>query len=237
MADVHKTLETIFIEAAKVFGEDESKKLLSKVFEQKIEKKVEKKTTSKDEEKSTKRIGRMTQTLANKLKAELVKVGVEFSDNEKKEFDKFKKELVSYIDDLTGDDFTAKGLEKHIEDFANLHRPITTTIVDEKKHNKGSSNAASNTNIPTLTLKELQSIETIATPSGGEKGVYWDADEGRHVRGPIQEDEELVEIGFGKKTYMVGEITGRVYEESADEGPDVFQGFVGVGVFRDMKMP
>jgi hypothetical protein len=35
---------------------------------------------------------------------------------------------------------------------------------------------------------------------------------------------------------MVGEKTGRIYVEVEGQNP-VFHGFIGVGKFRDMKMP
>lgn len=96
------------------------------------------------------------------------------------------------------------------------------------------SNAA---NVEDVELEELRSIKMIATPGGVFKGVYWDADDkGRWVRGPdAVEDEDLIEIGFKKETFVVGEKSGRVYKET--EKGDVLQGFVGVGQFSEMKMP
>lgn len=259
MADVQKTLEIIFMEAAKVFGKDESQSLLNKVFETTATKVVETKvvekkkkgkkeevveikkeeTTKVVEEKSTKRIGRMTQTIANKLKAELVKAGVKFSDNEEKELTTFKKKFVSYVDELTNDDFTSKALEKHMEDFANLHKPASaTTAVSTEAEQATTSVLAGPSNtayIADLNLKELQAIKNIMTPNGGKKGVYWDADVGRWVSGPEQEDDEdLTEIKFQGKTYAVGDNTGRVYETTDDK--DIFVGFIGVGAFAKMKV-
>lgn len=264
MADVQKTLEIIFMEAAKVFGKDESQSLLNKVFEtttKVIETKVvEKKKKSKKEESTkvaetkveestkvietevkagtTKRIGRMTQTIANKLKAELVKAGVVFSDNEEKELANFKKKFVSYVDELTNDDFTKKGLEKHMEDFASTHKPASATTAVSTEAEKPTSVLAGPSNIAhieDLTLKQLQAIENIATPSGGAKGVYWDCDNGRWVRGPDRDDdEELTETTFQDKTYGVGENTGRIYEIT--DNKDIFVGFIGIGSFDKMKI-
>ena len=263
MADVQKTLEIIFMEAAKVFGKDESQTLLNKVFEtttKVIETKVvEKKKKSKKEEstkvvetkveestkvietkeeKSTKRIGRMTQTIANKLKAELVKGGFKFSDNEEKELTNFKKKFVSYVDELTNNDFTAKGLEKHMEDFASTYKPASaTTAVSTEAEAPTTSILAGPSNVATiadLTLEELQAIENIMTPNGGKKGVYWNCDEGKWVTGPDQEDdEEITEKKFNGKTYGIGDKTGRVYEITDDK--DIFVGFIGVGAFAKMK--
>lgn len=272
------TLETIFMEAAKVFSKADAEKLLNKVFETEKPVKEEKKPKKADAPKTetTKRISRMTPTLANQLKAELIKVGMTISDDDKKEFDKMKKEFVAHVDGLTDDDFTAKGLADHMRDFANLKKPAPVEKKEEapaEKPKKGKakkedppaekkeepkkgkaaaadkkkktmweemnevkappppSNAAT---IDDLTLEELQGIEMLATPEGGPMGVYWDADDGRWVRGPIQDDDEdLVEKKFKGKAYAIGETTGRIYETTDDR--DVFVGFAGVGAFRDLK--
>lgn len=261
MTDVQQTLKVIFMEAAKVFGKDQSKKMIEELPETTV--KAEKEEKQKDE-KATKRIQRMTPTLANKLKAELVKVGITFSSDEKaekKELDKSKKEFTSYVEDLTNDDFTAKPLEKHMEDFANSKKPATTattaavesTSTTPKKSAKtekakkteapkkkesttipssGPSNAAT---IHDVSLEELQALEMVATPSDDQTGVLWDADNGRWVRGPPQDDDEdLTEKTFQGKTYAIGDITGRVYETTDDR--DIFRGYVGVGTFSELKV-
>jgi len=46
-------------------------------------------------------------------------------------------------------------------------------------------------------------------------------------------DEDLEEISFKKKTYVVGLRTKRVYEPTDDK--DTFVGFLGIGEFKDMK--
>jgi hypothetical protein len=277
------TLEKIFMEAAMVFGKTDAEELLKKVFENEKPAKEE-----KPKAETTKRISRMTPTLANQLKAELIKVGLTFPDDDKKEFDKIKKEFVAHVDGLTDDDFTAKGLADHMRDFANLKKPAPAPGSaaagggEEEKPKKGKakkedppaekkeevekpkkgkakkedaapppaekkktmweemnevkappppSNAA---NIHDLTLEKLQAIEMLATPEGGPMGVYWDADDGRWVRGPEQDDDEdLIEKKFKGKTYAIGETTGRIYETTDDR--DIFVGFAGVGAFRDLK--
>ena len=233
MSTMENTLKTIFVEAAKVFGKEQSEKFLIEAFP--IVEKPVKEEKKKSEDKSEKRIGRMTAAIANKLKAELVSVGVKFSDNEKKELEKFKKEFTSYVNVLTNDDFTSKGLEKHMEDFAKLNIP--SSVEEEKPKleseksdiSAGPSNAAP---IKDLTLKELQSIEMISTP---EKfvGIYWDGDNGGWVRGPQSEDDEGTDKKFNGKTYTIGE-SGRVYEQT--KKGDVFVGFVGVGAFKELKL-
>lgn len=238
-----------------------------------------KKVAAEDEKK--KRIPRMSPTLATQLKTELGKVGLKYSDDDKKEFDKIKKEFVAYVDDLTEDDFTGKGLTDHMRDFANTKKPAevkkteekvekkteavkaeevkavkaedTKVVKTEEKPKKGGKKKTEEkvekkpeglvpsnvSNIHDVTLEELQAIEMIVTVDGDEHvGTFWDADEGRWVRGPARDvDEDFVDTKFGGKTYGVGLRTGRVYDEETDSERAVFCGFVGVGKFRGMKMP
>ena len=64
-------------------------------------------------------------------------------------------------------------------------------------------------------------------------GTYWDADNGRFVKGPeSDDDEDFEEKTFEGTKYVVGEKTGRVYE-ARDTG-DVFAGFIGVGKFKKL---
>lgn len=266
MADTKMTiLENIFCEMITVIGYEKALEIVTNAKPTTTDKPkaaAPKKEVKVDDEKK-KRIPRMSPTLATQLKTELGKVGLKYSEDDKKEFDKIKKEFVTYVDDLTDDDFTGKGLADHMRDFANSKKPEETkvekkpeaktedvkVVKTEEKPKKGGkkkedppkkeealappSNAA---NIHTLTLEDLQAIDMLAVLDGPEHaGTYWDADDGRWVRGPDSDsDEDLVESKFRGKTYMVGEKTGRVYEET--DNRDVFHGFVGVGQFRDMKM-
>lgn len=49
-------------------------------------------------------------------------------------------------------------------------------------------------------------------------------------------DEEMVEVAFKGIKYVVGEVSKRVYIADEENG-DQFAGFVGMGKFKDMKMP
>lgn len=264
MTDTTLTImENIFREMITVIGYEKASEIM-KTFGEKPKTEKPKKAEKKEEpvEEKKKRIPRMSPTLANQLKTELTKVGLKYSDDDKKEFEKVKKEFVTYVDDLTEDDFTNKGLTDHMRDFTTTKKPQEEKVVKteekpkeeekvvkiEEKPKKASkkkekeveelsppSNAAT---IVDLTLKELQAVDMIATPGGEPTGVYWDAGNGRWIRGPdADQDEDLVEMGFKKETYMVGEKTGRVYKESEIGKGDKFLGFVGVGAFRGMKMP
>lgn len=257
MADTKTIMENIFREMITVIGYEKALEIVTNFKPTTDKPKTAPKKEAKVEEKEEKkkRIPRMSPTLANQLKTELGKVGLKYSDDDKKEFDKIKKEFVTYVDDLTDDDFAGKGLTDHMIEFANSKKPAekkveeTKVVKTEEKPKKGGkkkeeapkkeevappSNAA---NIHALDLEDLQAIEMIAVLDGPEHaGVYWDADNGRYVRGPDADaDEDIVETKFRGKSYMVGEKTGRVYEET--DNRDVFHGFVGVGQFREMKMP
>ena len=252
MADTKITImENIFREMITVIGYEKALEIVTNSKPTTDKPKAEPKKA--DDEKK-KRIPRMSPTLATQLKTELGKVGVKYSEDDKKEFDKIKKEFVSYIDDLTDDDFTGKGLADHMRDFATSKKPaekaenVKVVKTDEKPKKGGKkkeepkkdealqppSNAA---NIHTLSLEDLQAIEMTATVDGPEyAGVYWDADNGRWVRGPdADDDEDVILTKFRGNEYRVGERSGRVYEET--DNRDVFHGFIGVGQFRDMRMP
>lgn len=85
-------------------------------------------------------------------------------------------------------------------------------------------------------VEELQNNEFIVTVDGSPEGVFWDGKNGRWVRGPAAiDDEDLVEVKFGGVEYMVGEQSCRIYRET--DNRDEFVGYIGVGKFRDMKMP
>jgi hypothetical protein len=262
MADTKITImENIFREMITVIGYEKALEIVTNskptTDKPKAAPKKDVKVEEKDEKK--KRIPRMSPTLANQLKTELGKTGLKYSEDDKKEFDKIKKEFVSYVDDLTDDDFAVKGLTEHMSDFANSKKPaeekvekktndvkVVKTEDKPKKGGKKKEDAPKKEEVPalpsnaaeihTLTLEELRSIEMTAELGQDHAGTYWDADNGRYVRGPDADtDEDIVETKFRGKAYMVGEKTGRIYEET--DNRDLFHGFVGVGQFREMKMP
>jgi hypothetical protein len=154
------------------------------------------------------------------LQSELTKANVEVNFDDKKEVEKIKKGFLNYIEDLTEDDFITKKIPLHMRDFASLQ----TTKKDDVEEQEDKT-------VHNLTLEELQSIEKISESDAYEKGVYWDADNGRMVTGPLRDqDEDLEEKTFKKVKYIVGEKTGRVYLDD-DES---FVGYVGVAKFKDM---
>ena len=144
---MQSTLETIFMEAAKVFGKSDAEKLLTKVFESE-------KKEHKPKAETTKRISRMTPTLSNQLKSELIKVGLTFPDDDKKEFEKLKKEFVAHIDGLTDDDFTAQGLADHMREFAGLKKPAPAPAEMKEEEKPKTGKAATKEEAPVADQKE-----------------------------------------------------------------------------------
>jgi hypothetical protein len=143
--------------------------------------------------------------------------------------DKHKKEFQQYIEDLTDDDFRKEGFADHMRGFAKLKAP--TEEVAEKVVVEEPVSAGSRPTVVDISLKDLQSIDMTATVD--PPGTFWDADNGRFVKGPeADDDEDFEEKNFEGLNYVVGEKTGRVYE--ARETGDVFAGFIGVGKFKKM---
>jgi hypothetical protein len=149
--------------------------------------------------------------------------------------DKHKKEFQQYIEDLTDDDFRKEGFADHMRAFAKMKAPTTTeeVTVTEPPVSAGAGTGIAYTGptVVDMSLKDLQAIDMTATVD--PPGTFWDADNGRFVKGPeADDDEDFEEKKFEGVNYVVGEKTGRVYE--ARETGDVFAGFIGVGKFKKM---
>jgi hypothetical protein len=209
----------------------------AKVEEKKPEPKVEAKKA--EPEKKEKRIKRFSPVMASQLKTALEGVKLEMSDALKKEFQ-------TYVEDLTDDDFRKESLSDHMRAFAKLKVPaqaapvVEETLDEEVEESEAEESEAeeetvkmeSTATVVDITLKELQDIGMTATID--PPGTFWDADNGRFVKGPeADDDEDFDELTFENVKYVVGDKTGRVYE--ARETGDVFAGFIGVGKFKKMK--
>ena len=207
-----------------------------KVEEKKPEpKKVEPKKEEKPADKE-KRIKRFSPVMAAQLKTALEAVKVEMTD-------KLKKEFQQYVEDLADDDFRKEGLADHMRAFAKLKAPAELAAAekaaeDTEEESEESEESEpetvtvkSDSKIVDVTLRELQDIGMTATID--PPGTFWDADNGRFVKGPeADDDEDFEDVKFEGKDYVVGEKTGRVYE--ARDSGDVFAGFIGVGKFKTM---
>lgn len=157
----------------------------------------------KKEDAGSKHISRMSPTLTEKLKETFTEFGTEMTD-------KTRKQFVAYVNELTSDDFAARTLTEHMRDYV-----IMTVRPSEEK------------DAETVDLSELKNLI-----DGYSAGIYWDAIGKRFVTGKSDDDEDIVEVQFKSKTFMVGETTGRVYENIDDE--DVFVGYKGIGQFTGM---
>jgi uncharacterized coiled-coil protein SlyX len=158
---------------------------------------------AKKEDAGSKHISRMSPALTDKLKQTFTDFGTEMTD-------KTRKQFVAYVNELTSDDFAARTLTEHMRDYV-----IMTVRPSEEKEAE------------TVDLLELKNLI-----DGYSAGIYWDAIGKRFVTGKSDDDEDIVEVEFNSKTFMVGETTGRVYENIDDE--DIFVGYKGIGQFTSM---
>jgi hypothetical protein len=206
---------------------DKEQKKLDKLLEKMpVPKPEPKKSEPKKPEVKEKRIKRFSPTMASQLKTVFEGLKVELTD-------KLKKEFQQYVEDLTDDDYRNEGLSDHMRSFAKtkVHSEtvrMQTAAEDTEPENEIVINSEST--VVDVTLTELQNITMTATVN---TGTFWDADNGRLVKGPeSDDDEDFEEKVFEGTNYVVGEKTGRVYE-ARDTG-DVFAGFIGVGRFKTM---
>lgn len=172
-------------------------------------------------EKKEKRIARWTKTNHEvHFKTALTAVSLEPSDE-------LKKEFLKYVDDLTDDDWKKDGktYADHMRDFAKLKTPATEAAIEEE---------TVDVFVHTLPISDIKKIGML-TPID-KIGQFWDADNGRFVTGPVEDDDEDFgdPVKMGDKEYIIGERTGRVYE--VRESGDVFAGFIGIGKFKELDM-
>ena len=181
----------------------------------------EKKKAPKKDDGKEKRIARMTPTISKQLKAEFdmqLKGTVEFVDDHKKKFTK-------YINEMEEEAFAGKSLPQHMTDFANKFKVAP-------KDDLPAEAPADKTKITKVAYDELVEASLVDNDYG--PGVYWDATNKRFVRGPAAvADEDVSEVTFEGKDYVVGDISKRVYLVG---DADVFSGFVGIGAFKKMTV-
>jgi hypothetical protein len=167
---------------------------------------VPKEKKEKAPKDNDKRLSRMSKVLTDKLGATFAEFGSEMNDKSKKAF-------VAYVNDLTKDDFDAKTLTEHMRDFV---------IMSVRPSEEGDAES--------LELSELQKFKNLI--DGYSAGIYWVPESKKFVTGMVDDDEDVEETEFDNKTFMVGDNTGRVYENIDDE--DIFVGYKGIGQFKDM---
>lgn len=253
-------MELIFREASKALGQIACQKIMNDVFKEEDVKPKKAAPKKKEEEVAAApaeaRWSRWTKTYTEAFKKSLN--GVDLNPDEK-EFDKLKKEFVKYLNDLAEEDYQkdTKSHPDRMNDFAALKAPKKE---DEKKVVAGKAKAApkkktmweemTNHEIPLNPpsnaveidtvgdIEDLVNNEFLVTVEGSPDGVFWDGKNGRWIRGPqAVDDEDLVETKFNSVTYEVGEQSTRVYTFNEMTDRHEFVGYVGVGKFKDMKMP
>jgi hypothetical protein len=260
---MENSMEIIFREASKALGQIACQKLMNEVFKEEEAKPKKapaaKKKEKEDDAPAEARWTRWTKTYTDAFKKSLTTAGL---NPDEKEFDKLKKEFVKYLNDLTEEDYQkdTKSHTDRMNDFATLKAPKKEaakaeagaaaaggkakaapkkkTMWEEMNNHDAPDGPPSNAaNIHTVgDIEELQNNEFLITVDGSPDGVFWDGKNGRWVRGPeAVDDEDLVEVKFGGVEYMVGEQSTRIYLET--DNRDQFVGYVGVGKYRDMKMP
>uniref|UniRef100_A0A6C0CG73 Uncharacterized protein n=1 Tax=viral metagenome TaxID=1070528 RepID=A0A6C0CG73_9ZZZZ len=130
-----------------------------------------------------------------------------------KAFDKARKMVVKYINELTDEEYDNGDDIKFIIACAEKVNGKKQEVVD----------------IVTLTIDELSKLKLTEDTEKGP-GVYWDSANGRPVTGPARdvESEDLVEVKHNGTEYLVDVATSRVYD--VDEK---FLGFAGFYPFDD----
>jgi hypothetical protein len=181
-------------------------------------------------EVAEKRIKRFSPAMATQLGTALEKVKLSLTD-------KLKKEFASYIEELDVDTFRGASLADHMRTFSESKVPHAgggagSKPDDEEEPPHLEAKTPEVEPVVSVTREELVKLKLVVATEKPE--VLWDPAAKRHVKGPaMDEDEDMTEVDFKKKKYVVGDKTGRVYEVK-DEG-DIFVGFKGVGLFKTMS--
>ena len=238
-------------QAANKFKDDEAKnKHQAKLDKEKAKlaklegvKVIKTEDVPKVEPKVEKRIQRMSPTLKTALRKALTAAGQSFTDDEWKASKK-PEEFKNYVNSLSAEAESAKGLEKHMEDFAAPSDDAPAEIETEAP--------AESSEPQILTVKELRAIKKLTQTEN--PGQYWDGDKGRFVTGPAEyESEDMVELKiktqvphggagsdkpkFVMMDHVVGEKSKRLYVCGEGDAADKFVGYIGVGEFKNVEDP
>jgi hypothetical protein len=159
-------------------------------------------------ETKTKRISKLSKTFVDKLSSLFKEMGSELNDVHRKGF-------LKYINSFTLDEYLGNTICEHMVNFIKITlKPAD--VVDS---------------VVTLEIKDILELKYIVDGYG--PGIFWDFANKRFITGPAETDEDAEDVEFNGITYAVGTTTKRVYIPN-DDG-DVFEGFVGVGKFKDME--
>lgn len=205
------------------------------------EKKEEEKPKKADPKKE-KNLNRFTPAMKTELTKVLKAHDVELTEE-------LRKEFIDHLNSLEADEYTKVNLTAHMETFAKSKgKPEEED--EEPPAKVGGSPFAGQDDPPDLNklsnahgydLSKLQkswSSEQIAEFKKTEilkplgDGNYWHAKSGMWYF--EDGDEDLDEVPFDGKTYLVNKISKRVYQTTDDK--DLFVGFLGIGSFKKMKV-
>ena len=188
------------------------------VKEKKTKTPKEPKEPKEAKEKSEKNLPRMTPTISKKLE-EVIKEVTEWKDG-------FKKEFADEVNGLTKDDFAAKKLDEHIEDFALSKRPSPAGGGGSEAARAAPAPKEEVTVLTFKQLKELKGLKETDDPTvfSTKKGL---------VTGPEEISEEEMEEGtFEGADILIGETTRRVYNSEEE----FMNGWWGIGKFKSADM-
>jgi len=182
----------------------------------KVKEPKEPKETKEKPAKDTKNLPRMTPTISKKLQ-EVIEEVTTWDDS-------FKKEFAELVNSLSKDDYAAKKLDEHIEDFALSKTPPPAA----SQGGGGAEPAPAKETVTTLTYKELKELKGLKETDDPlvfrtKKGL---------VTGPEEVSEEEMDEGtFEGVDILIGVGTHRVYNSEEE-----FMGWWGVGKFKKADM-
>lgn len=189
-----------------------------------VKKVVAKKGAEKEPvaEKATKHVPRLTAAMTLQLKTAFESAEARWDDN-------FKKEILTYVNSLSDDDYRAMTFEGHCSTFASMQSDDDDgEETTQPRSGGGGSAAAVAAPLKILTVSELQKHDKAKNLEQVTAGVFKLIKTGETVTGPHEiEDGDYKEESVDGMIYMVCTKTKRVYKPT--DGADEFVGFWGVG--------
>jgi hypothetical protein len=174
------------------------------------------KETKEKPAKDAKNLPRMTGTISKQLQ-EVVEEVTTWQDS-------FKKEFAELVNSLSKEDYAAKTLQEHYEDFALSKNPPPAA----SQGGGGAEPAPAKEKVTTLTYKELKELKGLKETDDPlvfrtKKGL---------VTGPAEISEEEMDEGtFEGVDVLIGTDTRRVYNSEEE-----FMGWWGIGKFKEADM-